>query len=160
MFIDNGIGSYNPATGRTIRPIYGRPQASVLFSDHTYSWIEFNRATLRKFALLALADHKMLKRRMISSSEFADSNAPSPEKTYTFTVNPEDIDKMYGKSVMFANKKDVDTLVDFLEEKVGPTNMRIFYRKIGGTDNGDPVAKVAREWRAKWKNGEEWPLEA
>ena len=160
MFIDNGIGSYNPDTGRTIRPIYGRPQASVLISDYTYSWIKFNRATLRKFALLALADHKMLKRRMISSSEFADSNAPSPEKTYTFTVNPEDIDKMYGKSVMFANKKDVDTLVDFLEKQVGPTDMSRLYRKIGGNDNGDPVAKVARKWRAKWKNGEEWPLEA
>lgn len=160
MFIDNGIGSYNPVTGRTIRPIYGRPQANVPISDYNYSWIEFNRGVLRKFALLALADHKMLKRELISSSEFADSNAPSPEKTYTFTVNPEDIDKVCGKSVMFANVTDVNTLVDFLEKQVGPTNMMRLYRKIGGTDNGDPVAKVAREWRAKWKNGEEWPLKA
>ena len=160
MFIDNGFGTYNPTTGKTICPIYGRPQASGPISDHEHPWLELNRHVLRKFALLALADHDMLKGRLISRSEFADADAPSPEKTYTFQVHPEDIDHRYGKYVKFANVEDVNTLVAFLEKQVGPIDMRRLYRKIGGIDDGDPVAKVAAEWRAKWSKGEGWPLKA
>lgn len=160
MFIDNGIGSYNPITGRTIHPIYSKNARYEATHQSDSSLAELNRNVLRRFALLALADHDMLKGRLIDRSEFALSSDPGPEKTYTFQVYPEDIGHYYDNRVMFANTQDVNTLVAFLERHIDPATMRVVKRSIGGTDNGDPVEKVAREWRAKWNKGEEWPLEA
>lgn len=119
---------------------------------------KLNRNVLVKYALLALADRELLSGRRVAKSEFASESDPGPEKTYTYQVYGEDINKKYGNQVMFANQRELDTLVRFLEGQVGKERMHTFHRFVD-PNKPDDVERTAKEWLAKWRNGEGWPLD-
>lgn len=115
-----------------------------------------NEGTLRRYALLALADRNMLSPRMVTEEDLI-AHKKGENKTFTLMVYGDDIHGRYGNQVMFANSEDVHKLMSFMENVVGPKTMEKFERHI----NGDPddVEVIASSYYKKWKTSDEdWPL--
>ena len=118
--------------------------------------LEINRGVLRHFVLLALDDRKMLSTRCVTQDELIAQKKDS-EKTFTRIVYGDDIDHRHGGQVYFANQNDVDTLMKFLEEKIGHERMKQFSVNIKGEPSD--IERVGREYYLKWKTSDaEWPL--
>ena len=151
--------SYNPLAPKHY-PIYGgkvNVYASVF--DYYNPLREINRHTLREIALKAMADRGLLSGKRIARSEYASPLDPQPEKEFTVQIYGEDIDNRYGKRVMFANEQDLNTVMAFLEEKVGKERMEVLRRSIN--PQPDEVAEIGYYWLNKWRTSdEEWPLAA
>ena len=144
------IAYENPLEKR--QPIHNHTQRKHIVVTERSIIYEHNEKILLRHVYNALADHDMLAKARVTDDDAQQKGT----KSYTVQVYGEDLNFRFEKQVMFANRDDVQKLLDILKKKVGKERMRIIKYAIGEYGPCDDLNRMAFEMRKEWK--EKWPL--